>query len=77
MPVDAGADGGASVAIVPSDRANEHLPDLAFQDEVWLWLEVWSADKPELRDLARRLADPDVDPWGYLVHLGELLLAAE
>jgi hypothetical protein len=51
--------------------------DLTFQDQVWLWLEVWSADRPELRVQARRLADPGIDPWGYLAHRGELILAAD
>ncbi len=55
----------------------DRLPELSFQDQVWLWLEVWSADKPALCEEARRRADPTVDPWGYLVNLGELLLAAD
>jgi hypothetical protein len=58
-------------------EGDDQLSDLTFQDQVWLWLEVWSADRPELREEARRLADPAVDPWGYLAHLGELILAAE
>jgi hypothetical protein len=58
-------------------EGDDQLSDLTFQDQVWLWLEVWSADKPELREEARRLANPAVDPWGYLAHLGELILAAE
>jgi len=62
---------------VNPSAADEHAPVPTFQDEVWLWLEVWSADRPELREQARRLADPAVDPWGYLAHLGELVLAAE
>ena len=46
---------------------------MTFRDQVGLWLEVWTADAPELRARARELADPDSDPWGYLIALGELL----
>jgi hypothetical protein len=53
------------------------LPDLRFQDQVALWLEVWTIDAPELRARARAVADPSDDPWGYLVALGELVLAAD
>jgi len=45
-----------------------------FQDQVWFWLEVWTADRPELRERARLVADPDADRWGYLAALGELVL---
>jgi len=30
-----------------------------------------------LRHQARAIADPAEDPWGYLVALGELILAVE
>lgn len=53
---------------------NDPAPLRGFQDQVWLWLEVWTADRPHLREQARRLADPEVDPWGYLGHLGEMIL---
>jgi len=45
---------------------------LSFRDQVELWLEVWTADAPELRERARATADPDTDPWAYLAMLGEL-----
>lgn len=53
--------------------AAEPLPLLGFQDQVRLWLEVWGAAKPELAERARLVADPAVDPWGYLAELGEAL----
>ncbi len=63
-------------AAVTVDRDSaDGLPRLRFQDQVWLWLEVWSADRPELREQARREADPAAGPWGYLERLGELILA--
>jgi hypothetical protein len=55
----------------------EDGPDVSFQDHVRLWLEVWSADRPDLRARARRAADPDTDPWGYLACLGELIAQAD
>lgn len=68
--------GGGYVCLV---GATDHdgLPDVRFQDQVGLWLEVWAADRPELREQARRRADPAADPWGYLAELGELLLIEE
>lgn len=56
---------------------DDPAPVVRFQDQVWLWLEVWTADRPELRERARLMADPDVDRWGYLAHLGELVLAEQ
>ena len=52
-------------------------PDVSFQDHVWLWFEIWSADHPNLRSRARAMADPAIDPWGYLACLGELIAAEE
>ena len=46
---------------------------MTFRDQVGLWLEVWTAGAPELRARAREAADPETDPWGYLIALGELL----
>ena len=66
-----------TVAAVSTSDADDAGPDLSFRDEVWLWLEVWTADRPALRAEARRRADPSVDPWGYLAHLGELILAED
>jgi hypothetical protein len=60
-----------------SENWDRDLPPLGFQDQVALWLEVWTVDKPELRDQARAVADPSDDPWGYLVALGELVLVAD
>ncbi len=60
-----------------SEDCDRDLPPLSFQDQVALWLEVWTADRPELRDQARAVADPSDDPWGYLVALGELVLVAD
>lgn len=54
-----------------------NLPALTFQDQVALWLELWTIDAPELRARAQDVADPGDDPWGYLVALGELVLAAD
>lgn len=48
-----------------------------FRDQVGLWLEVWTMDAPELREQARAAADPEVDPWGYLIALGELVAARD
>src|SRR5438270_9495105 len=56
---------------------DDRLEDLSFQDEVWLWLEVWSADTPELREEARRAADPATDPWGYLAEFGQRVLESD
>ncbi len=50
---------------------------MSFRDQVGLWLEIWTADAPELRDQARATADPGSDPWGYLVALGELVAARD
>ena len=66
-----------TVAAVSTSAADDAGTELTFQDEVWLWLEVWTADRPALRAEARRRADPSVDPWGYLAHLGELILAED
>jgi len=60
------------VASTPYDEAG--APVAGFQDQVWFWLEVWTADRPELRERARLVADPDADRWGYLAALGELVL---
>lgn len=49
---------------------------MTFRDQVGLWLEVWTADAPELRAQAREAADPALDPWGYLIALGELVAAS-
>lgn len=49
------------------------LPVPSFQSQVAFWFSVWSADRPELVERARAAADPETDPWGYLVALGELL----
>ena len=49
------------------------LPVPSFQSQVAFWFSVWSADRPELIAQARATADPERDPWGYLVALGELL----
>ncbi len=57
-------------------HGNDDLPPLRFQDQVALWLGVWTVDRPELRDQARSTADPKEDPWGYLAALGELVLVA-
>lgn len=57
--------------------ANQDLPPLTFKDQVAFWLEVWTVDRPELREQARAVADPDDDPWGYLATLGELILTAD
>ena len=48
-----------------------------FRDQLAFWLEVWTADAPELRERARVSADPDTDPWGYLIALGELVAALD
>lgn len=53
---------------------DENLPPLRFQDQVALWLEVWTVDTPELREQARAVVDPNEDPWGYLAALRELIL---
>lgn len=54
--------------------ANEaDLPVPSFQSQVAFWFSVWSADRPELVERARAVADPEADPWGYLVALGDLL----
>ncbi len=58
------------------DRYDD-LPPLRFQDQGALWLEVWTGDRPELRDQVRSMADPNEDPWGYLAALGELVLVAD
>ena len=50
---------------------------IRFRDQVALWLEVWTADAPELREQARAAVDPDRDPWGYLIALGELVAARD
>ena len=52
------------------------LPALSFQRQVALWMEVWSADRPDLVDRARAEVDPERDPWGYLAVLGQLLADA-
>ena len=52
-------------------------PSTSFQDQVALWLEVWTVDKPELRERARQEADPERDRWGYLIALGELVAAED
>lgn len=62
------------VRLVAPYAGDQHAPLADFQNQVWLWLEVWTADRPHLREQARQLADPRVDPWGYLAHLGELIL---
>jgi hypothetical protein len=49
------------------------LPVPSFQSHVAFWFSVWSADRPDLVERARASADPEVDPWGYLAALGELL----
>lgn len=48
-------------------------PAITFRDQVGLWLEVWTAGRPELRAQAKATADPETDPWGYLIALGELV----
>jgi len=48
---------------------------MSFRDQVGLWLEIWTAVAPELRDQARAKADPGTDPWGYLVALDEFVEA--
>ncbi|HEV2125716.1 MAG TPA: hypothetical protein VGW38_23425 [Chloroflexota bacterium] len=50
---------------------------ITFQDQVALWLEVWTADKPELREQAHEAVDPACDRWGYLIALGELVAALD
>jgi hypothetical protein len=71
-------DGGRIYDRGVADHCEEELlPALSFQDQVALWLEVWTADRPELREQARAVADPDDDPWGYLAALGELVLVAD
>ena len=57
-------------------RDEADLPVPSFQSQVALWFTVWSADRPELVDRARAVADPETDPWGYLAALGELLADA-
>ena len=52
-------------------------PPISFRDQVGLWLEVWTAGAPELRAQARQVANPEIDPWGYLIALGELVVGAE
>ena len=64
----AGDDGGR--------RGDADLPLPSFQSHVAFWLAVWSADRPDLVARARAAADPDVDPWGYLAELGQLLADA-
>ena len=59
------------------DITADDLPPLRFQDQVALWLEVWTVDRPELREQARAVADPEDDPWGYLVALGELVFVTD
>jgi hypothetical protein len=56
-------------------RGFDDGPAMTFRDQVGLWLEVWTADAPELREQARASADPRSDPWGYLIALGELVAA--
>ncbi len=34
-------------------------------------------DAPDLREQARATADPERDPWGYLIALGELMAAQD
>jgi hypothetical protein len=55
----------------------DDLPGLTFQDQVRLWFELWAADAPELRASARLAADPHTDPWGYLIALGERIVARD
>ena len=50
---------------------------IRLRDQVALLLEVWTADAPELREQARAAVDPDRDPWGYLIALGELVAARD
>ncbi len=50
---------------------------MSFREQVALWLEVWTADAPELREQARATADPEDDPWGYLIALGELVASRD
>jgi hypothetical protein len=64
---------------VEGDRVVEDEADLpvpSFQSQVAFWFSVWSANRPELVERARAAADPESDPWGYLVALGELLVDA-
>ena len=64
------------MAGVEGNSAATHEADLpvpSFQSQVAFWFSVWSADRPELVEQARAAADPESDPWGYLVALGELL----
>jgi hypothetical protein len=56
------------------DIADLGLP--SFQSHVAFWLAVWSAERPDLVERARARVDPDVDPWGYLAELGQLLADA-
>ena len=58
---------------MPEETRTDDLRDFTFQDQVWLWFEVWTVDRPDLRARARQAADPVEDRWGYLAELGELI----
>ena len=74
--VDPGARPPRTMAGVEGNSAMAHEEDLpvpSFQNQVAFWFSLLSADHPGLVEQARAVADPESDPWGYLVALGELL----
>ena len=60
-----------------STRAEPDLPTPSLLSEVAFWFAVWSAGHPDFDVRARSVADPELDPWGYLAALGDELLALE
>lgn len=61
------------MGVDPVRGHGDSAPWTPFQEQVHLWLEVWAADAPELREQARAAADPTTNPWGYLAALGDLV----